>query len=342
MQELALFILYPDMKKFSIVPYSSQWSALFEFYKQKLSVIFGENLTALYHIGSTSVTGLSAKPVIDLMPTVFSMDAVDDLQSEFEKEGFQWRGEFGIFGRRYLTLDDGNGNRICHVHIFETSSLEVEKHLSFRDLLRRDSKKAQEYERLKLKLFAEFPEGNDHYQNGMEDFIQKTTAAALADQNDFRIPTQVCVWIVCLKQNEPKYLMFKRSEKAGGFWQGITGAPFANEEIEAGAMRELFEETGIGPNQKVSSLDFGYCFPVLGAWKIAYRSEVEKIVEKVFVTFVDDFVEPKLSDEHTEFRWCSYQEGLELLKWPNNKASLQVLHKKLVSSEASFNRTVSV
>lgn len=86
-------LLSSNMRKLIITPYNPQWPYLFESFKQRLSKIFGENLTAICHIGSTSVKGLSAKPVIDIMPTVFSLDAVDNLQTQFEKEGFLWRGE---------------------------------------------------------------------------------------------------------------------------------------------------------------------------------------------------------------------------------------------------------
>lgn len=316
------------MNSFTLSTYDAQWPALFDVFKQKLTKIFGDNLTAIYHIGSTAVEGLSAKPVIDIMPTVFSLSKVDELKSEFEREGFQWRGEFGIFGRRYLTLEE-NGISFCHVHIFEASDLAVEKHLALRDLLRSDRDKLSEYEQLKKKLFSEFSKDKNSYQSGKSDFINETALMAVAKQNRFRIPTQVYVWIVCTKKQEPKYLLLKRSVKAGGFWQAVTGAPFSDEEIEVAALRELFEETRISPKENAIPLDFSYCFPLSGEWKKSYRNEVEKIVEKVFYTFVDDFIEPHLSDEHEQFRWCNYYESLELLKWPSNKESLQVLHNQL-------------
>jgi GrpB-like predicted nucleotidyltransferase (UPF0157 family)/8-oxo-dGTP pyrophosphatase MutT (NUDIX family) len=317
------------MKKFILSPYNSNWPVLFEAFKQKLIEIFGENLTAIYHIGSTSVEGMSAKPIIDIMPTVFSLEKVDHLKAEFEKAGFLWRGEFGISGRRYLTFDDPeSGERLCHIHTFEATSLQVEKHLAFRDLMRNNFAKHEEYEQLKLKLYSEFPDEKDAYQEGKSGFIAKATAAALETQNEFRIPTQVYVWLVSKEDKQIKYLLLKRTIKSGGFWQGITGAPFANEEIETAAMRELFEETGIALKE-MESLNYGYCFPLAGEWKKAYRLEVEKIVEQVFYAFVSDLVKPQLSNEHEQFKWCSYEESLELLKWQTNKDSLQRLHRKL-------------
>lgn len=326
------------MSRFNVSSYSPQWPLLFEKFKQKLVPIIGENLTAVFHIGSTSVEGLSAKPVIDILPTVFSLEGVDKHKEKFEDAGFQWRGEFGIPGRRYLTYNDPSSDeRLCQIHIFDSSSLQVERHLAFRDSLRSNSELRDKYQQLKMKLFMEFPDGKDNYQNGKSEFISAATKQALLGPEKFRIPTQVYVWIVCRKQGQIKYLMFQRSPKSGGFWQGVTGAPFAIEPVEIGASRELFEETGIGPGKEVHYLDFGYTFDLMGEWKKAYRPEVEKITEKVFYTFVENFVSPELSHEHVRYQWCDYDECLRLLKWPNNKESLQVLHKKL--SEIPFGST---
>ena len=75
----------------------------------------------------------------------------------------------------------------------------------------------------------------------------------------------------------------------------------------------------------------------MGEWKKAYRPEVKKITERVYYTFVEDFVLPELSHEHEQFKWCDFDECLQLLKWPNNKESLHVLNKKL--SDVAFGGT---
>jgi len=167
---------------YTIEPYNPIWPTLFEEFKRKLTPILGENenLTTIHHIGSTSVPGLSAKPVIDMMPAVGSISKVDELEHRFAEIGFEWRGEFGIAGRRYLTFDDpGTGKRVCQVHIFEASSSEIEKHLAFRDLMRSDSAKRLQYETLKLDLFKKFPHDKDAYHFGKEPFILEVTKEAL-------------------------------------------------------------------------------------------------------------------------------------------------------------------
>ena len=60
--------------------------------------VFGPLLVELHHIGSTAVEGLWAKPILDLMPVVTSLEAVDRLDPELEALGYQCMGEFGIPG----------------------------------------------------------------------------------------------------------------------------------------------------------------------------------------------------------------------------------------------------
>ncbi|EJW91927.1 protein belonging to Uncharacterized protein family UPF0157, partial [gut metagenome] len=62
----------------------------------------GENCLAIYHIGSTAVKGLWAKPIIDLMPVVKEIKSVDIHEQEFEALGYECKGEYGIAGRRFF------------------------------------------------------------------------------------------------------------------------------------------------------------------------------------------------------------------------------------------------
>ena len=82
--------------------YNPIWT---EKYKEEVSLIqpiLAENCVALYHIGSTSVPGLAAKPIIDIMAVVRSLAEVDSVAEKFSDVGYEYLGEFGIVGRRYL------------------------------------------------------------------------------------------------------------------------------------------------------------------------------------------------------------------------------------------------
>ena len=81
----------------TVVEYSPQWPLKYEREKEKIMAILKENCTAIYHIGSTSVPGLAAKPIIDII-----LERVDAVSADFSEIGYEYLGEFGISGRRYL------------------------------------------------------------------------------------------------------------------------------------------------------------------------------------------------------------------------------------------------
>ena len=132
----------------------------------------------------------------------------------------------------------------------------------------------------------------------------------------FRIPIQVCVYLFRQGEGGREYLMLHRSEKAGVFWQGVTGAPEEGETLLEAAAREVLEETGFKPAE-ILPIDFTYRLPVLDHWRESYGPGPDEIVEHVFVAEVDGD-EPTLSWEHDAWEWHAPEEAVRILKWPNN------------------------
>ena len=83
----------------------------------RIAGAMGDAFLRVEHIGSTAIPGIVAKPVVDLMPVVRSIEVVDERREAIEALGYRWRGEFGITGRRYCVLER-DGLRLFHVHIF--------------------------------------------------------------------------------------------------------------------------------------------------------------------------------------------------------------------------------
>jgi len=116
----------------------------------------------LYHCGSTSVPGISAKPIIDIVGSVCSLEKLDRLKSKLEKIGYEYKGEYGIEGRRYCVLyDPKKQNGYVHLHIYKQGTQEIKDHLIFRDHLRLNAATAKEYESFKLNLNVPRPEYSD-------------------------------------------------------------------------------------------------------------------------------------------------------------------------------------
>ena len=86
----------------TVVNYDPSWQLKYEYEKQKIVAILDSNLLAVYHIGSTAVANLAAKPIIDIMAVVRDLSLVDINKAAFEKIGYEYLGEFGIKGIRYL------------------------------------------------------------------------------------------------------------------------------------------------------------------------------------------------------------------------------------------------
>lgn len=135
------------MRKVEILDYQTEWPLLFEKEKKVLHQLFQENSHTVFHIGSTAVLGLAAKPIIDLMPVVYNLHQVDALNEEMEQLGYVVKGENGLPGRRYF--EKGGDHRTHHVHLFQIGNQEITRHLAFRDYLRMHSKEAQRYGQLK-------------------------------------------------------------------------------------------------------------------------------------------------------------------------------------------------
>lgn len=163
----------------TVVNYDPSWQLKYEHEKQKIVAILDSNLLAVYHIGSTAVANLAAKPIIDIMAVVRDLSLVDINKAAFEKIGYEFLGEFGIKGRRYLRK--GGDERTHQIHIFRYDNLdEVIRHLAFRDYLRVQNDVCAEYAKLKKALAVKFPYDIDGYCDGKDGFVKEYEQKALA------------------------------------------------------------------------------------------------------------------------------------------------------------------
>ncbi|MFW9932548.1 MAG: GrpB family protein [Candidatus Thorarchaeota archaeon] len=160
-----------------VVPYNSEWPIMFEQEKKVLQAILSDLLVEIHHIGSTAIPGISAKPVIDILPVVKEIVKVDEMTKEFERYGYEGRGEFGLPGRRYFTK--GKSERTHHIHIYERGNPEVIRHLAFRDYMIAHPLEAKAYSELKEKLAKEFANDRDSYIDGKEEFVKERERRAL-------------------------------------------------------------------------------------------------------------------------------------------------------------------
>lgn len=132
----------------------------------------------LYHCGSTSIPGIVAKPVIDIVGSVPSLAELDLKKEKLEEIGYECKGEYGIAGRRYSVLyDSEKKTAFVHLHLFAHDSPEVEKHLVFRDFLRANKQAAKDYEAEKKRLVASNTPRSAYSESKAETISQILSAA---------------------------------------------------------------------------------------------------------------------------------------------------------------------
>lgn len=165
------------MRNIVVVPYTAQWVDLFQQEADKLTPIFGAELITLHHIGSTSIPGLWAKPIIDMMPIVRNIQAVEQFILAMQALDYESKGEYGIAGRHFFTKG-GEAARSHHIHMFEPNHPDAMQHLDFRDYLVAHPAIAQQYADLKRELAHQFPHDIKGYMAGKHTFIQQTIQQA--------------------------------------------------------------------------------------------------------------------------------------------------------------------
>ena len=164
-------------RKIEVLPYDPQWIKMFEEESERLRSVLTEGLIEIHHIGSTSVPFLAAKPIIDIMPEVSSVELLDQFDDEIKELGYIPKGEFGIEGRRFYLK--GLVDRTHHIHAFASGSVGAIRHLALRDYLRIHNAEAAVYAKLKLKLAEQYPSDNDGYCAGKFEFVQKLEQRAM-------------------------------------------------------------------------------------------------------------------------------------------------------------------
>ena len=168
--------------KVQLVAYDPGWMGMAAEESAKLVDAMGDALVRIEHIGSTSVPGLKAKPIIDLLPIVTSLAAVDAKADAVEAIGYRARGEFGIPGRRYFSRDDAlGGQRAFNVHVFAVGDPgNIDRHVAFRDYLIRHAPEALAYQAEKERAAALHADDSGAYSEAKSAWIRACQTRAFA------------------------------------------------------------------------------------------------------------------------------------------------------------------
>lgn len=171
--------LPPTLSRYAFAEPSADWPLRFEEEAARLRGILGDELVAVHHVGSTSVPGLAAKPIIDMLPIVRSLGRLEALTPAMEEAGYRAWGEYGLPGRRYFTRDEGEW-RTHNLHSYQEGDPDIDRHLAFPAYLRAHPEVTAEYAALKREVYARHPADISAYSDGKDAFIKRIEAQALA------------------------------------------------------------------------------------------------------------------------------------------------------------------
>lgn len=158
------------MRKIKVVPYENHWTKKFQREARRLKEAMPEPVK-VHHIGSTSVPGLAAKPIVDMIMEVDQIERVDKWDEHFSALGYMPKGENGILGRRFF-IHGTEEKRSYHLHVYGAGNPEIMRHLAFRDYMMAHCEEAEAYATLKQELAERFTYDADQYVEGKTEFVR--------------------------------------------------------------------------------------------------------------------------------------------------------------------------
>ncbi|MEH6891470.1 GrpB family protein [Bacillus sp. JJ864] len=157
-------------KPIVIEEYTPNWTLQFTEEQKIIKNIIGDAAIAIEHIGSTSVEGLSAKPILDMMVGVRNLNDIDAFIEPLKTIGYEHVFHEGFPNRRFFRKGLWRAGT-HHLHIYQYGSGEWNHNLLFRDYLRNHSNVRQQYEQLKKELANKHRFDRVAYTNAKAPFI---------------------------------------------------------------------------------------------------------------------------------------------------------------------------
>ena len=160
-----------------LVPHDDKWNVYYDEIRNFLEkILSGYPIERISHIGSTAISGIWAKNIVDVMVEISKGADIDNVAKKIEESGFvrmSTEKNRISFNRGYTK--NGFAEKVFHLHLRYAGDNDE---LYFRDYLNEHPQTAKEYEALKLKLWKQFEHNRDAYTNAKTDFIQKWTREA--------------------------------------------------------------------------------------------------------------------------------------------------------------------
>lgn len=166
-----------EKREIKIADYDTDWPKKFETHAKMIADAIGGSALRIEHIGSTSVPGLAAKPIIDILVVVADSADESAYLPQLEAAGYVLRvREPGWNEHRMLRTPEKD----VHIHIYSAGCREIQRNLTFRDRLRRNIEDRSRYEQTKRELAAKEWSDMNAYADAKAEVIESIIAASQA------------------------------------------------------------------------------------------------------------------------------------------------------------------
>ncbi len=164
-------------RKVEIAPYDPHWPDLFTQEANRIKNALGNQLKEIYHIGSTAIPNMPAKPVIDMMLVCDDLDQIDFIKEKLSSLNYH-NLRRQIIPHRSFFIRRQDNNISFHLHIHERGSSQIKRHVNFRDYVIQHPADAKAYATLKINLAKQFSDDMNSYVFGKDKLVQEIDAKA--------------------------------------------------------------------------------------------------------------------------------------------------------------------
>ena len=162
-----------NTRRVVVLPYDGAWRDDFLKIKAELQAALGGLALVIEHVGSTSVPGLSAKPIIDIDVVIAGAALLSDVIAALRGIGYRHEGDLGIAGREAFDYEGKPHLRRHHLYVCPRDSAELKRHIAFRDYLRAHPEAVRAYSRIKEEGAALYPNDIDGYIEHKSPLIER-------------------------------------------------------------------------------------------------------------------------------------------------------------------------
>jgi len=160
------------MRTIIVAPYNPNWKNEFERIKSELVPVLADIIPSIEHVGSTSVPGLYAKPIIDI-DIVIEKENFSQVVTQLAKIGYHHIGDLGITGREVFKYENKPHLMEHHLYVCDKNADELKRHISLRDFLRGSEAYRSKYSDIKIAMAKKFPHDIDSYITGKEQVVME-------------------------------------------------------------------------------------------------------------------------------------------------------------------------